>query len=107
VGSGVLTKLERQTLEDEEERWTRAAISVLRGLRNDADLSQPALAMRAGWTVRMLLNFEKGRKTMQLRHVVRIARALAHDPAAVLAEIARRAQSEDLPLQGRRKRVLR
>lgn len=94
MGSGVRTKLSRKEIEDEEERWARGARIVLRAFRNDADLTQEQLAALVGWTTRQVVNLEKGRKAMDIRHVVRIVRALGIDPAEAFVQIGNWVQGQ-------------
>ena len=101
MGSGVRTKLARKELEDEEERWARAARTVLRAYREDADLTQEQLAARVGWTPVQVVNLENGKKAMDIRHVVRIVRALGIDPAKAFAQIGNWVQGQDWRAPGR------
>ena len=102
MGSGVRTKLARKELEDEEERWARAARTVLRAFREDADLTQEQLATRVGWTTRQVVNLESGRKAMDIRHVVRIVRALGRDPTKAFVQIGNWVQGQDRRAPGNR-----
>jgi transcriptional regulator with XRE-family HTH domain len=101
MGSGVRTKLARTAIEDEEERWARGARTVLRAYRDDADLTQEQLAARIGWTPRMVVNLESGRKAMQIRHVVRVVRALGIEPAAAFVQIGNWVQGQVRRAPGR------
>jgi len=101
MGTGVRTKLARTEIEDEEERWARGARTVLRALRNDADLSQEQLAARMEWTPRQVVNLESGRKAMQINYVVRYARALRIDPAVAFAQIVSWVQGQARRAPGR------
>ena len=86
MGSGVRTKLERAA-ETEEELWARGARSVLRSLRQDADVSQKELAALIGWTYREVVNLESGRKAVQVKHVAQVGRALGTEPEAAFGRI--------------------
>ena len=94
MGSGVRTKAARTEIEDEEERWARGARTILRAFRNDADLTQEQLAARVAWTPKMVVDLESGRKAMQIRYVVRIARGLGIDPADAFAQIVNWVQGQ-------------
>jgi transcriptional regulator with XRE-family HTH domain len=101
MGSGVRTKPARTEIEDEEERWARGARTVLQAFRKDADLTQEQLAARMGWTTRMVAGLESGRTAMQIRHVVRVVRALGVDPAAAFAQIVNWVQGQVRRAPGR------
>jgi transcriptional regulator with XRE-family HTH domain len=89
----VRTKLQPAETEDEEKYWARAARTTLRAYRDDADLSQEEVATRCGWTLKTQQNLESGRKAMDIRYVVRIARAIGIEPATAFAQITHWVQS--------------
>ena len=48
-------------------------------LRRQAGVTQQELAMRAGVSVRWLSNFESGKTTVELAHVLRVYQALGYN----------------------------
>ncbi|MEP9392375.1 helix-turn-helix domain-containing protein [Gordonia sp. VNQ95] len=59
-------------------RTPREAGIVLRSLREDAGLSQAALAERAGVSMRWLLNFENGKPSVDMSKVMDVYSALGY-----------------------------
>jgi transcriptional regulator with XRE-family HTH domain len=78
---------------------------TLKRLRERAGLSQPALAERAGLSLRSIQNWEQGHRLPKAAAVFALAQALDADVAALLAEIARpaRPRAKRRPRKGRGK----
>jgi len=82
-------ELERRRVEREhEQRWARAAVTVLRAARDDADLTQKEMAARLGWSHRQVVNLEHLRRAVRIVDVAKYARALEIDPLDLLTQIA-------------------
>ena len=80
-------RLERLKLE--AQRVQRAARTVLRALRDDADLTRAQLAQRVGYDEEQIKNIELGHRSIRLEDVVTWALALDKDPERILLEVLR------------------
>jgi transcriptional regulator with XRE-family HTH domain len=73
--------------EDELQRWNRAVISVIRGSRGDADMSQQELADRLHVSRNTVANMETGRRAIRVAELPLIAKALGCHPEAMFRRV--------------------
>ena len=68
------------------ESMSRIVGQRIAAARRAVGLSQRELAERLGWPRDTLINFEYGRRAIDVDRLVAIARALGHHPATLLLE---------------------
>jgi DNA-binding XRE family transcriptional regulator len=77
----------RATVREERARIHRSVISVFRGARQDADLTQEAAADLLGWSRDVLVNFENDRRDFGVADLILFANRTKMDPAILFARI--------------------
>lgn len=79
-------KLEMQ---QQRERWRRAAAAVIAATRRDKDITQQEFGKRMGWSHDTVANMESGRRKIEFGDIVMAAIALDERPDLLLQRALR------------------
>lgn len=77
-------KLEMQ---QQRERWRRAAAAVIAATRRDKDIRQAEFGERMGWSHDTVANIESGRRKIEFGDVVMAAIALHEKPDTLIQRV--------------------
>lgn len=82
-----MSEKDRKEAAKDLERWARAARTVVKASRNDADCTQEELGKRIGFTRDQIANMEGGRREIAVSEFIVIAKALKLDPKVLLDRV--------------------
>jgi DNA-binding XRE family transcriptional regulator len=77
----------RATIRSERARIHKSVISVFRGARQDADLTQEDAGDLLGWSRDVVVNFENDKRDFGVADLILFSQKIKMDPVVLLARI--------------------
>jgi DNA-binding XRE family transcriptional regulator len=84
----------RATIRSERARIHKSVISVFRGARQDADLTQEDAGDLLGWSRDVVVNFENDKRDFGVADLILFAQKIKMDPVVLLARIVAHARGK-------------
>jgi transcriptional regulator with XRE-family HTH domain len=81
--ASVRTSSRKSEIEQQRDRWRRAAAAVIAATRRDKDITQEVFATRMGWSHDTVANLESGRRKIEVGDLAMAAIALDEKPATL------------------------
>ncbi len=77
----------KSELQQQRERWRRAAAAVIAATRRDKDVTQVEFGDRMGWSHDTVASVESGRRKIEIGDLVMAAVALDEDPNTLIQRV--------------------